>query len=542
MTLNKKQLGYGFFLLLIAAISLFHSCASIQQPMGGPKDSIGPSIIGETPKNYTRNFKGDKIIIEFDEYFKLNNEYTEISVSPYQEVPPLFRIKQKKLEIELKDTLESNTTYTLNFGKAIGDVNENNLLKNYTYVFATGNEIDSLQISGKVINSSDNKPVLDATVFIIPVSRDSIFGKRRPSLFTATDSSGNFSLKNLKEEKYRIYALKEDKGGDRIYNNSNEEIAFIADSIVLNKDTSNIILKLFKEVPENYRILDRKIEKDGRITVIYNKPISNPTIRFLTPGIVNPIINYSKNADTTSIWLPNMEFDSLKFVVNSKDAILDTITLKRNKKDTYTRNILFSDNLVSGKIIPGNQVLYTFNLPIQALDKSKITLLQDSLLITNYKIENIDQTKRVFRVTYPWLIKKQYTLEFKDDALTDIYGTKNKSISSKFQLDELENYGNLSFNISRTDTSKHYIVQLVNEKNNIYRETAINTNTVVTYNTVSNGKYLVKIIEDINKNGTFDTGNVKRKEQPEKSWFFDKEIVIRPNWDREEKIIIPRDF
>jgi hypothetical protein len=542
MTLNKKRLTFGSFILLISAISLFHSCASIQQPMGGPKDSIAPSIINETPKNYTKNFKAEKIIIEFDEYFKLNNEYTEISISPYQEVPPIYRTKQKRLEIELKDTLETNTTYTINFGKAIGDVNENNLLKNYTYVFATGNQIDSLQISGKVINSSDNKPVLDATVFIIPVSRDSIFGKRRPSIFTATDSSGNFTLKNLKEEKYRVYALKEETGGDRIYNSPKEDIAYLSEDLSLNKDTSGILLKLFKEIPDNYRVLDKRIEKDGKITLIYNRPIENPAIKFISPSGLQPIISYSKKSDTTSMWLPNMEFDSVKFVVNDKDKILDTITLKRNKRDTYTRTILFSDNLLSGKIVPGNQLIYTFNLPIENMDKSKITLLQDSLLITNYKMENIDPSKRIFRVMYPWKTKKQYTLEFKDDAVTDIYGTKNKALTSRFQLDEIENYGNLNLNISRSDTSKYYIVQILNEKNNVYKESTFNFNSTITYNTIPNGKYLVKVIEDINKNGLYDTGNVKRKEQPEKSWFFDKEIVIRPNWDREEKIIIPADF
>ncbi len=542
MALNKKRITFGVFIMLISAISLFHSCASIQQPMGGPKDSIAPTIISENPKNYTRNFNAKRIVIEFDEYFKLNNEYTEISVSPYQEIPPVYKIKQKKLEIELKDTLEKNTTYTINFGKAIGDVNENNYLKNYTYVFATGNQIDSLQISGKVINSEDNKPVLDATVFIIPVSRDSIFGKRRPSIFTATDSSGNFTLKNLKEEKYRVYALKEESGGDRIYNSPKEDIAYLSQDLVLNKDTSGIILKLFKEVPENYRVLDKKIEKDGKITVIYNRPIENPSIKFISPAAIQPIISYSKKADTISMWLQNMEFDSVKFAVNDKDKILDTITLKRNKRDIYNRTILFSDNLVSGKIIPGNQLIYTFNLPIETIDKSKISLLQDSLLITNYKIENIDATKRVFRVTYPWRTKKLYTLEFKDDALTDIYGTKNKALVSKFQLDEVENYGVLNLNISRSDTSKYYIIQLLNEKNNIYKESALNFNSTITYNTIPNGKYIVKIIEDANKNGVFDTGNVRRREQPEKSWFFDKEIVIRPNWDREEKIIIPADF
>ena len=174
----KKHIIY-FASLVICVIS---ACASLQQPNGGPKDTEAPKIVEEVPKNLTRYFKGNKIEITFDEYFKLTNEFTEISISPAQENPPTFKTKQKSLEIAFKDSLEENTTYTVNFGKAIQDVNESNILKNYSYVFATGANIDSLQIKGQVINSLDNKPVLDATVFIFPLKRDTLFGKKKPSL------------------------------------------------------------------------------------------------------------------------------------------------------------------------------------------------------------------------------------------------------------------------------------------------------------------------------------------------------------------------
>ncbi|RRN76856.1 hypothetical protein EIM50_22550, partial [Pseudoxanthomonas sp. SGD-10] len=391
MRLNKKHTNWCNFKGLLAALLLLQSCASIQQPEGGPKDEEPPKLLKGSPENYTRNFASEKIILEFDEYFKLNNEFTEISISPTQEIPPVYRIKQKRLEIELKDTLESNTTYTINFGKAISDVNEGNKFKDYTYVFSTGNEIDSLQINGRVIRAIDNKPVLDASVFIIPVSRDSIFGKRRASIFTVTDSSGNFSLKNLKEDSYRIYALKEEGGGDRIFNNPKEEVAFLADSIVLTKDTSNILLKLFREIPEEYRNIDRKIENDGKITIIYNRPISNPNFKIIDPPTNDAIINYSKNADTTSIWVRNMEFDSLKIVTNTGDRILDTLTLRRTKRDTYTRNITFSSNLVSNKLKPGTVLTLTSNLPLETINRNRVTLKQDSLLVPNFQMEAIDR-------------------------------------------------------------------------------------------------------------------------------------------------------
>ncbi|ADY53561.1 hypothetical protein Pedsa_3022 [Pseudopedobacter saltans DSM 12145] len=542
MVLNQKPAKNTNFNAIILAIFLLFGCASIQQPEGGPKDTEAPVLLNENPKNYTRNFNSKKITLEFDEYFKLNNEFTEISISPTQEIPPLYKVKKKSLEIELKDTLEKNTTYTINFGKAISDVNEGNKFKDYTYVFSTGNEIDSLQIAGQVVNYLDNKPLLDATIFVLPVERDTLFGKKRASIFTVTDSSGNFRLKNLKENKYRLYALKEENGGDRIYNNPKESIGFVTEDINLHKDTSGIKIKLFRQYPDEFRNVDRRIEKDGRITIIYNKPIEKPNFKIIEPNITNPIIEYSNNADTTVMWVKDMSFDSIKVVTNNNDKILDTLTIKRNKKDTYTRNILFNTNLVSGKIVPNTQLTLTFNVPIETVDKNKIRLLQDSTQLPNFQIENIDKNKKVFRITYPWKLKKIYNLDIQDDAITDIYGTKNKALKTNFELDEVENYGNLSLNINRSDTTKQYIIQLLTEKYSLIKESVLSQDQLLMYNMLPNSKYLIRIIEDTNKNGIFDTGNVKRREQPENSWFYDKEIVIRPNWDREEKITIPASF
>ncbi|WP_026904228.1 Ig-like domain-containing protein [Pedobacter glucosidilyticus] len=541
MLSNKKVVKNIHFVILLWVTLFIQACASMQPPQGGPKDEQAPKVLKETPKNLSTNFINKRILIEFDEYFKLNNEYTEIAISPAQEIPPVYKIKQKSLEIELKDTLEANTTYTINFGNAITDVNESNKLVNYSYVFSTGSQIDSLQISGKVLSSDDNLPFKGATVFIFPIERDTLFGKKRPAIFTTTDSSGVFSIKNLKEATYKLYALKEESG-DRIYNSPKEEIAFVGEPIKLNKDTGNIVLKLFKEIPEKFRVLDKKIESDGRITLIYNKGIKNPSLKFLDNTIKNPIVSYSKNADTTLIWLRELTFDSLKIVVNEENKILDTIKLTRNKKENYTRNIKFDNNLLSGKIKPGTSLELTSNLPLASINKSLVQLMVDSVAQTNFNFEIIDANNRVVKVNYPWRIKKRYNLTFKENAITDIYGSKNKEINLEIELDEIENYGNLTLNIDRADSSKSYIIQLLNEKKQILKESPINVNTLLNYNTISNGKYFIKVIEDANKNEIYDTGSVKNNTQPEKVWLYDKELIIRPNWDREEKITIPKEF
>ena len=444
--------------------------------------------------------------------------------------------------IDFKDSLETNTTYTINFGKAIQDVNESNQLKNYSYVFATGPVLDSLQIKGKVISAIDNKEIKDITVFIIPVSRDSIFGKKKPSIYTLTDSAGNFNLKNLREDSYRIYALKE-SGADRIYNSPNEEIAFLKDSIYLNKDTADIVLKLFKEIPSNFRTVDQRLENDGKISLFFNKPVLKPSITFLGDNeIKNPIIDFSSKGDTVNIWLRELTFDSLKVVINSDKTPLDTITFRRGKKDEYKRTILFTNNLSGGKITPTNPLTLTFNLPIAKLDESKVVLYIDSVRQNGLQIKKLLPSERKYQIQYNWQLKKAYTLILEEEAVTDIYGTSNKQLKLPFELDDVENYGTLSLKVTKADSLKNYIVQLTNEKGDLYKERRVTENTTLQFNYIPTNKYFIRVIEDENNNGEYDTGNLRLKKQPEKIYIFDKEILTRANWDREEAILIPKEF
>jgi hypothetical protein len=535
----KNLLKYTYPL----AILLIGACASLQTPQGGPRDLMPPKVLIESPKSLSKNFKSKNIEITFDEYFKLANEFTEISISPTIEISPIFKTKQKTLEIAIKDTLEKNTTYTINFGKSIQDINEANILKNYSYVFSTGPVIDSLQIKGRVFNSNDNKPVFDATVFIFPLSKDSLMGKKKPSYYTNTDSSGNFSLKNLRADQYKIYALKE-SAADRIYNGEKEEIAFLAEAINLKKDTNGIVLNLFTEIPKTLRLLDRKIDSDGKIIAYFNKSISNPSISFIdNKEIKNEIIEFSTKGDSLNVWLRTLEFDSLKIAINENKITQDTITFRRSKKDTYQRKISFTNNLSNGKIKPGNTLELKFSNPINKINIPEISLLEDSVLKTNFKILKIEKSERLFKVEYPWKTKKRYTLIMNENSIEDIYETNHKELKLDFEIDDKENYGSLNLNISKLDSAQFYVLQLITETKKIYKEFAINKMTTnISLLNIPTSKYLVKIIADGNKNGQFDTGNIASKIQPEKSWFWEKEIITRANWDREEKIEIPLNF
>ena len=275
MRLNQRSAFLpGKLLVFFTALILF-GCASMQKPQGGPKDRTPPKLLKSTPPNMTRNFSAKQIRLDFDEYFKLTNQTQEITLSPAMDKPPIFKTSKKTLVVDFKDTLQKNTTYVINFGKSIADLNEGNVLNNFTYVFSTGPHIDSLSVSGNVQNLLSQEKEKDATVMLFPLNKDTLWAKKKPTIFAVTDSSGNFSLNNLHDGDYRIYALKE-KTPNRIYDKDDELVAFQTATIHLKRDTANINLNLFKQEPEKFRLTDRRFDADGKMFFVFNKPLENP--------------------------------------------------------------------------------------------------------------------------------------------------------------------------------------------------------------------------------------------------------------------------
>lgn len=528
-------------MLFFILISLTWRCASIQQPMGGPKDSIPPKILSETPPNLTRNFNAEKIVIEFDEYVKLSNTQKEISVSPDVEQPINPRVKRKTIEVALPDSLEANTTYTINFGKAIGDFNEGNPLLNYSYVFSTGNVIDSLSISGNVIDALTKIPEKEIAVILIPTRQDSIFGKRKANIFTLTDTSGNFQLKNLREDTYRIYALKEENN-DRVYNAPGEYIGFLTDSIVLNKDTSGIHLEISKGLPKDFRLLDRKIEPTGKISFVFNKPLKRPDIVVLHPQNLDETkqITYNTARDSASMWLAELTFDSLKVQISDQGTVLDSVTLRRGRNEKYDRDFLILDNLSGNKVTRVKHIQLTAASPVQSIDRNKIILTEDSIPRTNFQLAKDTTAPWRYVLRYNWRPKRNYQLSLEEGAFLGFFGDKNKSVSKSFTMNETENFGDIVLNITLPDTNRQYLVQLINEKMDfIHRSVPIRKSGKIPFRQFPGGKYTIRIIYDENNNDEWDPGDVYLKRQPERVWYLGKTFIIRANWEQEEPITVP---
>jgi uncharacterized protein (DUF2141 family) len=239
----KKCFSFlGALLVCLYAITTFNSgCAQIGAPVGGPKDTLAPVLVRANPPQNTVNFKGNRISLNFDEYLDVQDIQNNLLVSPVQKNNPRILNNLKNVTIIFKDSLLPNTTYAVNFGNAIKDVNEGNILKNFSYIFSTGKVIDSLSFSGKVFLAETGKADSTMIAMLYRNADDSSVQKIKPNYIARVKSDGSFTFKNLPAEKFRVYALKDGDGG-KTYNSKTEMFAFSDTDIVVSSNTPSLTL------------------------------------------------------------------------------------------------------------------------------------------------------------------------------------------------------------------------------------------------------------------------------------------------------------
>lgn len=530
---------YGFILLMLLSLT---RCANVQRPTGGPKDSIPPKLLEVSIPNFTTNFTEKRITLRFNEFIKLNNQYKEFSISPDVEDIVDYRVRKKDLTITLPDSLEENTTYTINFGKGLVDYNESNPFIDYNYVFATGDELDSLSISGSVINGFtkqfDQKKDENIKILLIPISQDSIFGKRKANIFANVDTSGNFKFNNLREDTYRIYALKE-QNNDRIFNGNDEWIGFLEDSIHLDKDVANIKLEITKAYPKDFRTLEKKFEPTGHILLTFTKPLERPKTKIIFPAELdeNKIEKYSINNDSAKIYIPKTELDSIKIELSDGNNVMDTIFIRTNKNAKFDREVkpILS---ITNKVDRVRHITLTSASPLANVDKSKILIHEDSVSRRNFQLQQDSVNKNLYHIRYNWRPKRDYELVIQEGAMRTAFDDINLESKTRFTLDESDNYGNINFTVNGLDSTSNYIVELIDEaKEKVFDKRPLYaSNPKIIYNNYPGGKYSLRIIYDENNNGRWDPADVYAKKQAENIWYLGKTFTIRANWDQNETI------
>lgn len=573
ITIKEYLFPLGAAIACLAPSFFMHSCANTTQaPTGGKKDTIPPALYWTQPSpgSVQVDTHKTKIVFGFDEYVTIKNQQN-IFLSPPQKKAPKAKVKGKSIVVSFEEPLEKNTTYTLNFTDAIADNNESNMFPGYTYVFSTGEVIDSMLISGTVRDCNTLNPIKGATVMLYKDQSDSAIFKSRPFAASKTDDWGYFCIPYIPDTLYRLYALKDDNN-DNLYQAENGELVGFVDSLIrpivkVNdtlgqmqkydmKDTleclsrkSEYEIRLFKEESTKQKLMNKGRTADRRAYVTFmskNAWIDSLWIkgyrseqlitqfnlrqdsleiwindRRRTPDTLQLYINYRKTNDSTGVMEPSLEHYPL-FIEGA---------LPKKSGRAARRNLKHEDTICVYKITaePENVEQKGFSLefdypiiyenfdslkfryinPKQKEIQSSFTIEKDSLDLRHFTI----RPKEKMLPGYEYILKVPYR------AFRDINGFYSDSSEVKVSLPKDDKLSTIILDMQ--DVKGKLIVDLLNEKRDkTLRSYVIESDTQLTFPYLKEGKYAVRITFDYNKNSMVDTGNLLEHKQPEKVVFF----------------------
>ena len=531
--LKMIKLKHIIFLFVVAIF--FTNCAKRGTITGGPKDTIAPKIVGSLPENFSTNFKGSEIKINFNELIKVKDITKQLIISPPLKKQPIIVPQgsaSKFISIKLLDTLQENTTYSFNFGQSISDNNENNPYSQFKYVFSTGNYIDSLTVVGKIKDAYNQKPDNFVSVLLYDAKTftDSTVYKETPLYITNTlDSLKLFSLENLKEGSYQIIALK-DKSGNNKFDPKSDKIGFLIEPITLPTSTA-YELELFAEKPV-FKVFKPTQESNNKLFMGYEGNPKNLKVS-AKKGNKNIPIKMAKfpekDKDSVQLFFPKMELDSLEITVENETYSKSFTSKLKSLKESDSLKI---DAKTQGTLSFREQFILKSSTPIISIDNSKITLRNKDSIAVNFT-SSYDDFNQEISFDFKKEEEQKYTLEILPEAFTDFYETKNDSLQFDVRTKLISDYGNLKVNLSG---AKRFplILEILDEKGDVMYSKISQKETALIFETIEPKQYTLRIIYDDNANGFWDTGDYLAKKQAEEIIYYPKQIDVRANWDVEQ--------
>ena len=593
---------------LILVGGIFSRCANTMTPQGGPKDTIPPVIVKMNPDNFTTNFKGNKIYIEFNEFVQLKDQNKEFFTSPAMKKKPVLTIRGKGIAIQIRDTLRENTTYALNFGGAVRDNNEGNPLNAMRYVLSTGDTVDSIYCSGYTADSYKADSVSKSYIwFYIADSLpntpdwDSTMLNRKPDVIARAENNGIFIAQNLKPVPYRIYAY-QDKNDNQLYEAGTDLVGFVDgvhnpvelpdfaiwfDSLRMYPSAEpQLYFRMFMDEtfkrqtlqeasrPNQHKALLQfgakfpKIEEIRFDSIPSDKVIIDPqtigrdtiALWFNVPSAELPDtlkgeITYYKHDSIRQLVKTTEPLKLAWKYVESKEEERERIKQEKDKEraekagETYTPpkkpNPFKIKMAMSGDINPENHLTLEFDYPLIKLDSTVVKLAEvdekGNEKPVKVTFERDTANMLLWRLKTKWKELSKYNLMIPAGALEDVARQQNDTIRASYGGLDHEKFAVVLIDVKGKPDGTKYIVQLTNAQGKMQQEKRDVTGGKVQFNYVTPGDIKIRIIEDTNGNGKWDSGNVVERRQPERSELYANEkgedtFVTKANWEMELSI------
>ena len=568
--LIKNIVFLSLYLSLIACA--FYACGSIGTPSGGDYDIDPPQFIRSNPEPNSINFAENKIELQFDEFISIEKQTEKVIITPPQLKSPVIKAVGRKITVELKDSLIPNTTYTFDFTDGIVDNNEKNAIEGFTFAFSTGDIIDTLIISGILLNAENLEPMKNIMVGLHTDLADSAFTSHPFVRTSQTNDRGRFWIRNVAPGTYRLFALN-DVNRDFKFDQPAEDIAFDTTLLIpsfeaaIRQDTiwqdsltvdtiteihynrfmpDDITLFLFKEVFDLQYFIKGERLNDRQFALTFNSEEAlPPQLRLLDEEPENDwyALEYSTDKKSLTYWITDslvFKRDTLNIEMNymaddslnNLTAMTDTLRLflrrrEAPKKEDEKREALEIKITPSGTMDVFDTLKITFSEPIRFLDAASINFEQkvDTLWKKqDFTVAQDSLNPRVFYLGNKWPYNQEYQISIDSAAIYSIYNKWNDSINVKFRTPPEEDYGHLYVRIEGTEGSG--FGQLLDSSEKVVKESPLEDGELA-FENIKPGKYYLRYIEDTNGNGKWDAGNYAAKRQPERVYYFHSFFEIR---------------
>lgn len=605
-------------IVLLFMAALFTKCASTMTPTGGPKDTLPPIIIAMEPDNCTTmidTLHPPKIYVEFDEYVQIKDQQKELYTSPAMKKQPTVTRRGRGILITIKDTLQPNTTYAINFGSSIRDNNEGNPLHSMRYVFSTGKEIDSMFMSGYTADSYKADSVSKTFIWFFiadsvetPRDWDSTMFKYKPQVIARAENNGIFIAQNLKPVPYRIYAF-EDTNNNMLYEPSVDQVGFL-DSVYNPSRMPGFDIwfdslrhypsadpQLYFRMFTDRRFARHTLTQHERVNrhkaLLYFGAPNPEVVKLEFDSIPAEKVIYDPQTvgrDTVALWfdldaeqLPDtirgtityMKHDSVNNLVESSDNLRFAWKYTETKEEQKERekqekerekaekageeytppapvNPFKTTLPKSGEYNKDKPLEMEFDFPLTKFDSAAITLTmtteQDKTpKSVPFHFEQDTINRRKYRIKVNWEPLAKYEMLIPEGAWENVAREKNDTIKASYTASDPEKYAIVKVKVNNAKPHAKYIMQLTNSQGKMQKEIRNVTSGDYTFEYVSPGDVMLRLIEDLNGNGKWDSGDMVLMRQPERTEIYKNEngeeiLTTKANWEFELTVDLSTTF